>query len=320
MEAEATPTAAETATPPVAPPVVNPPAAAKAAPESPAPTNPADPNVATIPYAEYQKMLAKLTAFDAHQAELERKAAEAKIPWAEYEKMRASLAELAAHKADLERKAREAEERAIQRDLEAGKTADALKKLEERQAKEEAQRKAEYEQRLADIKRQSEAETTRLAREKAAAEEQANATRRRIMNRTLEQELATALGDHNLVPGGVKQLTALFRGDLQAREDGDSIVVGSLDGRSVKEFIAARLADPEFAHFVRADHRGGTAVPGSVHPPAAAPATTPVEATPQPKNFGEAIILQMQQQQKAAGDGRVNMGLGFGLKPITRAQ
>ena len=76
----------------------------------------------------------------------------------------------------------------------------------------------------------------------------------------------------------------------------------------------AQLARPEYAHFIRASNpAGGTAGTTGAHQ--AAP-TSPASPTPpaQPKNFGEAIILQMQESQKnQPTDPRLNPAVAMGL-------
>jgi hypothetical protein len=128
----------------------------------------------------------------------------------------------------------------------------------------------------------------------------------------LDGELARVLASQPIVPGSAAQLMSLFRAEFQVHAEGDSFTVRTPTFQSVEQFVKEKLAHVDYAHFVRATNpAGGTA--GTTGGDRAAPTgdAAKVEA---PKNYGEAIILHMKEQQKAAGaDPRLNLRLPMGL-------
>jgi hypothetical protein len=130
----------------------------------------------------------------------------------------------------------------------------------------------------------------------------------------LDGELARALATQPLVAGGAEQLTHLLRDHFVVEQAGNSFQVRTQDFRSVGDYIGAMLGRPEYAHFLRAQNPiGGTGGPGGQSTPTApANPAAPVE----PKNFSEAVIMQMQANQKAATDPRLNPTVPFGLRGI----
>ena len=73
--------------------------------------------------------------------------------------------------------------------------------------------------------------------------------------------------------------------------------------QSVSDFVAAQLARPEYAHFIRASNPGGgTAGTTGAHQAAPTSPANPARARRTPKNFGEAIILQMQEMPEESAD------------------
>jgi hypothetical protein len=130
----------------------------------------------------------------------------------------------------------------------------------------------------------------------------------------VDSEVATALSQFPLVPGGADQLKVLFRGNLMAEARGDTFAVqtpGTL--QPAKDFIASQLGRPEFAHFLRANNpAGGTGGATGAAMTTTTPAANPTQV--QPKNFGEAIILQMQAIAKEQpSDARMNPAAPMGL-------
>lgn len=216
----------------------------------------------------------------------------------------------------------EAEEKAAKNDMEKGRYKEATERLQMLEAEKTARAKLDYETSLKAEREQSAAERSRLAAEKAAAENARNSLYQRAQRYALDGELSRALAGHNLVPGGAEQLSQLWRSQnmFTVTEDAESFAVRATTGQGVADFVAAQLAGDQYAHFLRAGGpaHGGTARPGA-NPSAAAPHQPPApEAAPQPRTLGEAAILQMQSIAKAQGDARTNMGLGFGLKAAAR--
>ena len=71
------------------------------------------------------------------------------------------------------------------------------------------------------------------------------------------RELTAALAGHALVKGAADQLARLWADEFEVIELGDRYQVRSRDLKSVKDWIAERLGSEEYAHFVRAEQRGG---------------------------------------------------------------
>jgi hypothetical protein len=142
-----------------------------------------------------------------------------------------------------------------------------------------------------------------------------SAVEERAKRYALEGEVSRVLASAPLVPGGAEQLTQLWRNQFVVEPQGDSFSVRTPTFQSVGDFVTAQLARPEYAHFIRASHPGGGTA-GTTGAHQAAP-TAPANATnqePQPKNFGEAIILQMQEVQKSQPtDPRMNPAAPMGL-------
>ena len=91
------------------------------------------------------------------------------------------------------------------------------------------------------------------AKDRKVAEVEAR-SRNAIIDLTITQALPVA----DLVsPSAAKQLLSLIRADFEAKPSGESWSVFATDGKSVDEAIKARLALPEFAHFLKATARPG---------------------------------------------------------------
>jgi hypothetical protein len=131
----------------------------------------------------------------------------------------------------------------------------------------------------------------------------------------LDGDLSRVLASQPLVPGGAEQLTQLWRSQFVVEPQGEGFTVRTPTFQSVGDFVASNLAKPEYAHFIRAQNpAGGTAGGGSSGAAAAPTGPANPAAPPVPKNFGEAIILQMQELQAGAqGDNRLNPAAAMGL-------
>jgi hypothetical protein len=140
------------------------------------------------------------------------------------------------------------------------------------------------------------------------------AVEERAKRYALEGEVSRVLASQPLVPGGAEQLTQLWRSQFVVEPQGDSFSVRTPTFQSVGDFVQAQLARPEYAHFIRASNPGGgTAGTTGAHQAAPTSPATPVPPV-QPKNFGEAIILQMQESQKGQpSDPRLNPSVAMGL-------
>jgi len=197
--------------------------------------------------------------------------------------------------------------------LMASQTRLAQLEAEARQREEAAQAEAarllaakgQVEEALKTIQQQSEAKLRAEAEARLRTEERAK-------RYALDNELSKALSMHPLLPGTTDQLTAIFRGQLQVEAQADSYIVRTPAFVSAIDHVAATLGKPEFAHFLRPHGAGGAGAGGANAAP-----TPPANPTPaaEPKNFGEAIILQMQElaKNKATLDPRFDMKQGFGL-------
>lgn len=66
----------------------------------------------------------------------------------------------------------------------------------------------------------------------------------------IERELSKVIATYSLVPHAVEQLVKLWRDDFTCREEVHTVSVISFGGRTIKNVVAARLASPEYAHFL----------------------------------------------------------------------
>ncbi len=146
--------------------------------------------------------------------------------WASLVKTREDLAKIQADQRAAEAKAREEQLTAM---AQKGQFENAFKELREHS------------------QRQIDAERGRLSEIENRAKRYA-----------LDGELARALASQPLVPGAADQLTELWRGKFVVEPHGDSFKVQSAAGfQPPADFVAAQLARPEYAHFVRAQNAGG---------------------------------------------------------------
>lgn len=196
--------------------------------------------------------------------------------WQEIESARQKLADF--EKAESE-KLRQAQEKETQALIAKGQAEDAVKKVREDLTKE------------LDTERQNRQTIEQRAR-----------------NYARDNALTLALANHQLVPGAAAQLAALLKADLEAVPEGESFAVRTKDQKPAAQYVAERLALPEFKHFLQPSTQGGTAVPGQHNgrPPAEPPQSPPV------KNLGEAL-LSRAIAHKAAGEQKATEG----LTPVT---
>lgn len=83
----------------------------------------------------------------------------------------------------------------------------------------------------------------------------------RARSTELRRALTEALSGHELRDGAMGQLTKLWGDEFQVDDDGDGFKVRSKsDLRDPKTVFAERLKSPEFDHFLKATHRGGSGV------------------------------------------------------------
>lgn len=200
-------------------------------------------------------------------------------------------------------------------------------KLEaDRQAAESARKEAElksqlekgqFQEVLASIKKQAD-DTANLSRAQLIESQQ------RAERYALSSQLNTALANQPLVKGGAAQLAALWEKEFVVESAGDTYAVRTKDLRSVNDFVAAKLASEEFAHFVRASSTGGTGASHAASQSVPTPAQTAAQPVPQPATMGEAALLDWKSMQSTQVDGRLAQGrdasgkkipiAGFGFK------
>jgi hypothetical protein len=142
-----------------------------------------------------------------------------------------------------------------------------------------------------------------------------SAIEERAKRYALDGEVSRVLASQPLVPGGAEQLTQLWRSQFVVEPAGDSFTVRTPTFQSVTDFVQTQLSRPEYAHFIRAQNPGGGTAAGVAGGSLAAPTSPANPANPvQPKNFGEAIILQMQELAKnQPSDARLNPAAPMGL-------
>lgn len=121
-----------------------------------------------------------------------------------------------------------------------------------------------------------------------------------LTNRTkksvLAKELATALSGHTLVPGASGQLGKLWSDEFEVKPDGDEWRVETRDRKSPAEFVREKLASDEWAHFVKAEARGGAGGGGGE-----ASKTNQDKPTPPKPGSLEHNVAQWKASQKLYG-------------------
>jgi len=132
----------------------------------------------------------------------------------------------------------------------------------------------------------------------------------------VEGELSRALAGQPLMPGAAAQLTKLWRGEFSSEPTGDTFQVRTPTFQSVGDFVAAQLASPDYAHFVRAQNpTGGT---GGLNPAGQATPTGTVQPAvrSEPKTLSDAIILTMREMGQVSGvPGQTDPGGADGRQP-----
>jgi hypothetical protein len=179
---------------------------------------------------------------------------------------------------------------------------------------------AEYEKMLADMTKAKAAleaaeldnafRTGGLEGARQAMQGKIAAAEQRAQAETVKSTLRSALAEHSLVPGGAEQLTTILGSQLRAVPAANGLAVVAPDGRDARSYVNNLLSQPDWSHFRR-------------DTPAPAPAPTPASSQPatfaEPRTLGEKMIAQFQSRQPApATDARVDMSVGFGLKPLRR--
>jgi hypothetical protein len=125
------------------------------------------------------------------------------------------------------------------------------------------------------------------------ANEQAelNHYRQQAADSLVTQALTTGLAGRVPSQAAALQVAELLRKDVRLVDlDGRKVAVGP-GGQPVGEYIAARLASPEFAHFL------GTKDSGSANRPAAPGATGDA-----PRTLNEAVRKHLTEQMAAGGN------------------
>lgn len=99
----------------------------------------------------------------------------------------------------------------------------------------------------------------------------------------LDRQLTAAVAARaGLVPGAAAQLVRLWASDFEAVDgpDGQTVVRAKGDFRPPAAVVAERLASADYAHFLGAEHRGGSGGGGNAPAPGGPPAH-PASATGQ---------------------------------------
>ena len=208
---------------------------------------------------------------------------------------------------------------AVYQELQGYKAA-AAKAETERQVAETAAKQAALQAQIEKGQIKEAMELIRKQADDAAASERAQraAVEEKAKRYALSGEVSRALASHNLVPSAAAQLADHWRNEFVVEATGDSFAVRTPTFQSVGDFIAAKLATPDYSHFVRSSTVGGVGhnPAAQTTAPTASPVVTSPVAPPNPKNFGEAIILQMQEIQKnqpGGSDPRLNPSAAMGL-------
>lgn len=135
------------------------------------------------------------------------------------------------------------------------------------------------------------------------AEQNLAVTEARVKKYVTDSHLAMAMNGYEFTsPAAAQQFANLIRNELIAESQGDSYVVRTPTFESPAQLVATKRQHPDYLHFFKASTQGGTqGGPSSaaVQPPAPAQPEPP----PQPKNFGEAIMFDIQAMRRGIGNG-----------------
>jgi hypothetical protein len=173
----------------------------------------------------------------------------------------------------------------------------------------QAQLKGDHETALALARKDSE---TKIEAER----QRASAIAAKAKKSALDAELSTALAGYEFMPGGHDQVKKLVREDFVVDEQGETFVARSRDGQPVGQYLGALLGRQEYSHFLKAQHRGGTASSDKTQ----TRPTPPANPTPdvEPRNMSEAVLMTMAARKKSEDDPRLTPTLGMGLRPLAR--
>lgn len=130
----------------------------------------------------------------------------------------------------------------------------------------------------------------------------------------VDAELAQALASQPLSDGSAEQLSDLWRGKLLAEPHGDSYAVRTPTFQSVKDFVAAQLAQPHYSKFLRSTNQGGAGATGGSLASPTPPANPKGEA--EPKTMSDQIFQAWAKRPAAtstAGPGE-DLDSTFGLR------
>lgn len=144
-------------------------------------------------------------------------------------------------------------------ELTALRTYKLQREAEERQR--QAVVRAEEQRKLAE-KGQIEELVSRYSAEIDAERKKTEEVVRRHKHGERTRELAVALSSQQLVPGAAGQLTKLWQDEFDVVESGDGYRVVSKDLKSPADWVREKLASEEYAHFVKAEARGGGGAKG----------------------------------------------------------
>lgn len=141
-----------------------------------------------------------------------------------------------------------------------------------------------------------------------------DSAKRYALDSALNAELANA----PIVPGLAPMLAKLWRDQFVVVQEGGSFNVRTQTFQSVKDFVAAQLALPEYATFVRANNAaGGTAgTTGGHH---AAPTAGQQQTAGAPQTIMDAIRLTIAESTRAGQDGRTNPRLPMPMQPVSKS-
>jgi hypothetical protein len=131
----------------------------------------------------------------------------------------------------------------------------------------------------------------------------------------LDGALNAALAASPILPAAAPQLAELFRKEFVVVQDNGTFVVRTPTFQSVEDFVKAKLADPAYAHFVRATTTtGGTAgTTGAHHAGPTAGHQAPAGA---PTTLAEAFRMKIAENTAAGQDGRTNYRLPMPMQPV----
>ena len=146
----------------------------------------------------------------------------------------------------------------------------------------QAQLKGDHETAVALLRKDAETKIEAERQRAAAIEAKAKKS-------ALDAELSTALASYEFMPGGHEQVRRLLREDFVVEAQGETFVTRSRDGQPVGQFIGALLGRPEYSHFLKAQHRGGTATNDKTQTRPTPPANPSHEG--EPETASDAIEL-----------------------------